>query len=182
MEKISFNFVPVPVSILKALFKNTFSATENKILMMILYQTYAFDDKPRGTHRQMSLSYIANGCNVKTTNICKYLQRLEDRNVIISKKENACNCWKINPDTEKWKKLEETNVLLNFPKEYRNKLKDFKKWIKDFSLENNKIPTPSDVETAIDNYFEDIDIKECQFEKIDFSKMINEIQKELTDE
>jgi len=179
MEKISFNFVPIPVSILKQSFKMHMSASETKIFLMILYQTYTFNDKPRGEFRKMSLSYMAKLCDIKPANLCQYLQRLEDRNIIITKKQDRCNYCKVNPKTEQWKSVESTGVRINFPKKYRKELSNFKKCVKEFAIENRKVPSMEDLERAIENYFEEEwKTLDC-FEKIDFKNLISEIKMEL---
>lgn len=178
MEKISFQFNPIPKDISKFLCQVEFSSTESRIFWFIYDQTYSFEER-RGDYRQISLTKIATMCGIASSNISKFLQRLVARRIILTKKINGCNACKINTNVKQWKGNAEVGIKVKFPKNSRNKLKEIKACIKNCAMEKGRAPTQEELANVVKNFFKDEWNTFTHFENIDFQGFVDEIELEL---
>lgn len=178
MEKIAFQFNPIPKDISKFLCQVEFSSTESRIFWFIYDQTFSFEEK-RGDYRQLSLTKMANVCGIAPSNISKFLQRLVSRRIILNKKINGVNACKINTNVKQWKGNHEVGIKVKFPKIARNRIKEIKTCVKDCALKKGRAPTQEELTNIVRNFFQDEWNTFTQFENIDFQGFVDEIELEL---
>lgn len=96
-------FIKIANELFMAIIKSDFNASEIRILLFILSQTFGYNKKSR----RLSASYIATGTAIPIGTVRRSLQSLIDKNVINMDCEynNSAKILSINKDYSQWRLL-----------------------------------------------------------------------------
>ncbi len=83
------------------IYKADLSASELRIVLFIMYQTYGFNKKTK----KLSANYISNSIGIPVKTIRRAISTLIDKNILVAKsngKNNTAKSYGIQKDYEKW--------------------------------------------------------------------------------
>jgi phage replication O-like protein O len=99
--QIENGYIRISNELFMAIIKSGFNASEIRVLLFILSQTFGYNKKSR----RLSASYISMGAEIPISTVRKSVQKLIDKNVIKTSCEynNSIKTISINKDYSKWR-------------------------------------------------------------------------------